>query len=141
MQMKYPEYCYYRSGKLRSERALELAGLLEGISKDPEFIGGVLNQFDCDEEIQMLINYINNGEDISYENVILTALELHEQKVSGIDASVLSRDRSLTFWCRNCDWWKYDENGTPVLLADAPEDAQKSYQHYLDYKDNTQNNS
>ena len=84
----------------------------------------------------MVINYINNGENISYENAIVTALDVREQRVSGIDACVLCRDRFLTYWCRNAAWWKYDENGEPALLADAPETARESFQHYLDYKNN-----
>lgn len=78
--MTYPDYCYFRNGKLRSENALELSKLLEGISKDPEFILGVLNDLKTDEDNQKVIEYIKNGEDVSYENVILMALDLNLQR-------------------------------------------------------------
>ena len=34
------------------------------------------------------------------------------------------------FWLSNDDWW-HAENGKPVINDDAPEEAQKSYAHYL----------
>lgn len=78
--MTYPDYCYFRNGNLRSKKALELSNLLESISKDPEFILGVLNDLKTDEDIQKVIDYIQNGEDVSYENVILIALDLNLQR-------------------------------------------------------------
>lgn len=78
--MTYPDYCYFRNGNLRSKKALELSNLLESISKDQEFILGVLNDLKTDEDIQKVIDYIQNGEDVSYENVILIALDLNMQR-------------------------------------------------------------
>ena len=75
--MTYPDYCYFLNGKLRSDKALELAKLLEDISKDPEFILGVLNDLKNDEENQMVIHYIKNGNDVSFENIILLSLDIN----------------------------------------------------------------
>ncbi len=83
--MTYPDYCYFRNGNLRSEKALELSKLLESISKDPEFILGVLNDLKSDGDIQKVIDYIKNGEDVSYENVILIALDLNLQRKQNND--------------------------------------------------------
>ena len=75
--MTYPDYCYFLNGKLRSDKALELSKLLEDISKDPEFILGVLNDLKSDEENQMVIHYIKNGNDVSFENIILLSLDIN----------------------------------------------------------------
>lgn len=75
--MTYPDYCYFLNGKLRSDKALELSKLLEDISKDPEFILGVLNDLKNDEENQMVIHYIKNGNDVSFENIILLSLDIN----------------------------------------------------------------
>lgn len=80
--MTYPDYCYFRSGKLRSTVALRLSELLENISKDPEFIFGVLNDLKTDEDNQKVIDYIKNGEDVTFESVILYALDINLQNKS-----------------------------------------------------------
>ncbi len=36
------------------------------------------------------------------------------------------------FWKTNKDWYHRKENGVCVINEDAPLDAQKSYQHYLE---------
>ena len=45
----------------------------------------------------------------------------------------MTADKYLVYWCSNDDWWEYDENGDPVVLPSAPEEAKKSYQYYLDH--------
>ena len=47
--------------------------------------------------------------------------------------SIMTADKYLTYWCSNDDWWDYDENGKPVILPTAPEEAQNSYQYYLEH--------
>ena len=36
------------------------------------------------------------------------------------------------YWTDNPDWWYRDENGVRHIKEDAPEDAKKSYEHYLE---------
>ena len=78
--MRYPDYCYYRNGKLREPKALELIKLLEGYSKEFDFIVGVVNLLETDEERQTVIDYIHHGEDVSYENFILLAWDIDLQR-------------------------------------------------------------
>lgn len=49
----------------------------------------------------------------------------------------MTADTYLTYWCSNDDWWDYDKNGKPVVLESAPEEAQKSYQYYLERTQNS----
>lgn len=55
----------------------------------------------------------------------------HSIKRNGV--SSMTADKYLTYWCSNDDWWDYDENGKPVILPTAPEEAQKSYRYYLEH--------
>jgi hypothetical protein len=77
---KHPVYCYFKDGRLRSPKALELISLLEKISKDPEYIGGTVNDLESEEEFQRVIDYIRNGEDVTYESVTLMALDINLQR-------------------------------------------------------------
>ena len=77
--MSYPEYCYNRNGKLRDEISLSLIKLLENFSKDYEFIVGVLNDVAGSKDKEILISYIKNGKDVTYENIILLSLEISLQ--------------------------------------------------------------
>ncbi len=43
---------------------------------DEEFIMGVLCNAKTEEEKQLVIDYIEQGEDVSFENIILFALDL-----------------------------------------------------------------
>lgn len=36
------------------------------------------------------------------------------------------------YWMENDEWWHYNENLFPVINDDAPEEAKKSYEHYLE---------
>lgn len=61
--------------------AKKLIGLLETISKDPEFILGTLVfTQDSDEDMQSLIAYIEAGIDVDYEQILLNALWLSQQR-------------------------------------------------------------
>ena len=41
------------------------------------------------------------------------------------------------FWRSNENWYHLNSNGVFVLNDDAPEEAQKSYEHYLEQKGTT----
>ncbi len=47
---------------------------------DEEFVIGVLVNLETDFERQQIINYIDKGKDVSYENIILYALELEQSR-------------------------------------------------------------
>lgn len=38
------------------------------------------------------------------------------------------------YWLSNPAWWHWTENADRVLNDDAPEEAKKSYEHYLEQK-------
>lgn len=43
-------------------------------------------------------------------------------------------NKYLTYWCSNDNWWDYDENGNPVVLETAPQEAKESYKCYLEHE-------
>lgn len=47
---------------------------------DEEFIIGVLVDLETDFERQQVIDYIDNGENVTYESIILLALELEQSR-------------------------------------------------------------
>lgn len=47
---------------------------------DEEFIIGVLVDLETDFERQQLIDYIDNGKNVTYESIILLALELEQSR-------------------------------------------------------------
>jgi hypothetical protein len=61
----------------------KLVELLKKISTDEEFILGTIVYAENEEEQQQIIDYIENGEDVSYENIVLFSLYL-ENKRKGI---------------------------------------------------------
>ena len=79
-RMKYPDYCYYMSGKLRESKTLELIKLLEQYSNEFDYIVGTVNDLKTDEERQTVIDYILHGEDVSYENITLLAFDINLQR-------------------------------------------------------------
>lgn len=60
------------------------ASLIEELKKvpnyDDDFIFGVLVYLKKDEDKQAMINYIQNGKDVTYEQVVLNALWLNQQR-------------------------------------------------------------
>ncbi len=44
----------------------------------------------------------------------------------------MTKDRKLSFWLSNLDWWEYDKNGNAVIKPTAPPEAQESYKYYLE---------
>ncbi len=47
---------------------------------DEEFIIGVLADLETDLERQQVIDYIDSGENVTYESIILLALELEQSR-------------------------------------------------------------
>ena len=44
----------------------------------------------------------------------------------------MTADKYQSYWLSNFDWWKYNDKGEAVILPTAPEEAQKSYQYYIE---------
>ena len=65
-----------------SERIIKnrLIEKLETISKDREFILSVINSARHIDDRIAIIDFIDNGEDVTYENIILLALTLYEER-------------------------------------------------------------
>ena len=42
-----------------------------------------------------------------------------------------------TFWMSNKNWWHWSEAGDQILNEDAPEEAKKSYAHFLQQRKET----
>jgi len=66
----------YIEKKNPSKVTLELIEKLKRFSHDPDYIIGVLSDSKYDEDRQLIIDYIDHGEDVSYENVILFSLSV-----------------------------------------------------------------
>lgn len=58
----------------------QLVNKLKTISEDREFILSVINSARHTDDRKAVIEYIDNGKDVSYENVILLALTLYEER-------------------------------------------------------------
>lgn len=58
----------------------ELIQKLKTISEDVEFITGVISMASQDNERIQIIRYIDKGEDISYEQLLLLALSLKQTR-------------------------------------------------------------
>ena len=54
--------------------------VFNGCSSDDDYILGVLAESEFDEDRKLIIDYIEKGEDVSYENVILFSLEVGLQR-------------------------------------------------------------
>lgn len=75
--MTVEEYC---NAKQRSDVTLELIEKLKQFSTDDDYILGTLADSEFDEDRKLIIDYIDNGEDVSYENVILFSLEVGQRR-------------------------------------------------------------
>ena len=53
---------------------------LKQFSTDDDYILGALADSEFDEDRKLIIEYIDNGEDVSYESVILFSLEVGQQR-------------------------------------------------------------
>ena len=65
--------------KRKSETSKKLYELLVEISSDIEFIGGTFADLITDEDRQLMIDYIEKGENINEEQIILNAIWVAQQ--------------------------------------------------------------
>ena len=76
--MTLAEYLYNKKISPVTKRLIEKLQLYW--ENDEEFVIGVLCDLKTDEERQLLCDYIDQGKDVSYENIILFALDLKLQR-------------------------------------------------------------
>jgi hypothetical protein len=70
----------YLQSKTVSKTITVLVEKLKQFSSEDDYIIGILVDVETDEERQLLIDYIDNGEDVTYESVILFALDINLQR-------------------------------------------------------------
>ena len=58
----------------------ELIEKLKTVSEDKEFLLSIINHARHIEDRKLLIDYIDNGEDVAYESLILLAITLYEKE-------------------------------------------------------------
>ena len=66
----------YLKDKQVTQSDLTLIEKLKKFSTESDFIVGVLVYAETKADREQLIEYINNGKDVSYESILLYALEL-----------------------------------------------------------------
>ena len=69
---------------------LELVERLKAFSEEDDFIVGTLVESKPDEDRQRIIDYIDHGVDVSYENIILFSLELALEREKQMEDKPLS---------------------------------------------------
>lgn len=57
----------------------KLFDVLKEFNPDKDFVGGVISNTKNDEDRQNIIDYIQNGDDVTAENVILLSLHLKQE--------------------------------------------------------------
>lgn len=75
--MTVSEYC---ETKQRSKTTLELIEKLRQFSTDDDYILGVLADSEFDEDRQLIIDFIDNGQNVNYESVVLFSLEVGQER-------------------------------------------------------------
>lgn len=63
-----------------SKVTLDLIEKLKAFSHEDDFFFGVLSQSAVESDRQLIIDYIDNGEDVSYSNILLFALEVGQKR-------------------------------------------------------------
>ena len=71
---------YIDNESQRNPLSKKLVEKLNGISNDIEFIAGVLLDVEDDEDKIALLEYIENGDEVNFEQIILNALWLGQQR-------------------------------------------------------------
>lgn len=71
---------YIEDKAKESELSKKLIDELKKISEDEEFIVGTLAEVYNDEDKKTLLEYIEKGEDVDYEQVILNSVWLGQQR-------------------------------------------------------------
>lgn len=64
----------------KNELSKKIVSELTKISNDTEFIVGVLLDVENDDDKKALLEYIEAGKDVTYEQIILNALWLAQQR-------------------------------------------------------------
>lgn len=64
----------------KSKLSRELATEMRKFSEDKHFIAGVLVEVENDDDKKALLEYIMKGQDVNYEQIILNALWLSQQR-------------------------------------------------------------
>lgn len=75
--MTVTEFC---NNKQRSKITLELIEKLKQYSTDDDYILGILADSEFDEDRKLIIDYIDKGEKVDYENIILFSLEVGQKR-------------------------------------------------------------
>ena len=68
-----------------NETAILLFNKLKAFHDDKDFVLGVLCNAPNDEDMKTIINYMDNGDDVTIENLILLSLELGNNRDSQKD--------------------------------------------------------
>lgn len=63
-----------------SKVTLELIEKLKAFSQEDDYFFGVLAQSAVDSDRKLIIDYIDNGKDVSYSNILLFALEVGQKR-------------------------------------------------------------
>lgn len=63
-----------------TELQKKLRDKLKTVSKDKDFILGALLDAETEEDQQVIIDYIDKGEDVNEQNVILLSVFLHNKR-------------------------------------------------------------
>lgn len=58
----------------------KLFNKLKEFHNDKDFVVGVISNTKHDEDMQSIIDYIDNGEDVTVENIILLSLHLNQNR-------------------------------------------------------------
>lgn len=75
--MTVEEYCKI---KQRSKITLELIEKLKEYSTDDDYILGTLADSEFDEDRKLIIDFIDKGNDVNYESIILFSLEVGQMR-------------------------------------------------------------
>jgi hypothetical protein len=57
-------------------------GMLRGIWDDKEFVVGVMNDLETDEERQVVIEYINGNKEVTTEEIVLLSLNIDQNRIA-----------------------------------------------------------
>lgn len=71
---------YIEDKSKESELSKKLIDEIKKISEDEEFVAGVFANVYNDEDKKTLLEYIERGEDVDYEQVILNSVWLGQQR-------------------------------------------------------------
>lgn len=70
----------YLKNKQLSENTVLLIEKLKQFSSEDDYVIGTLMDVETESDKKKLLDYIENGKDVSYENIILYAMELDMER-------------------------------------------------------------